>query len=285
MSESTTSAPPATKPPLLAYHGDPATKEKYIARVRAHRAAERLVQGRTWQGPRGSEKGCAIGCTLEAYDHHRYPIELGVPVELARLEDRIFEGLDVETAMAWPERFLSAIRPGADLSGVWPKFAIWLLEVMCAKSDAAKPVASLYRRRLEGSEPTRADWLAARDSARVVRDAAYTRRNKIWDDYYAARRRAAASRPEAVAAAEAAVVAEAAVAAAAVAVAVAEAEAEAEAVAEAVAAAAAVAVAVAEAEAEAEAVAWDRYWSIRGEARKKAWVRIADKLEELLSAA
>ena len=64
---------------MIAFHGDPATKEKYIARVRAHREADRLVQGEIWDG----DKGCAVGCTLESYEHERYPVELGVPEELA----------------------------------------------------------------------------------------------------------------------------------------------------------------------------------------------------------
>ena len=108
---------------MLAYHNDPAIKAKYLTRVQAHRAADSLIQGTGWE----DGKGCAVGCTLEAYDHARYPIELGIPLHLAHLEDRLFELQSREDAMAWPERFLAAIRPGADLSGVWPKFAVWML--------------------------------------------------------------------------------------------------------------------------------------------------------------
>ncbi len=69
--------------PMLAYHNDPAVKALYLARVRAHRLADNLIQGTTWT----DGKGCAIGCTLESYDHRRYPIELGIPTVLAHLED------------------------------------------------------------------------------------------------------------------------------------------------------------------------------------------------------
>jgi hypothetical protein len=108
---------------MLAYHSDPAIKAKYIARVNAHRNADELIQSTGWK----DGKGCAVGCTLESYDHARYPIELGVPLHLAHLEDSLFELLSRQDAMAWPERFLSAIRPGSDLSGVWAKFAVWML--------------------------------------------------------------------------------------------------------------------------------------------------------------
>ena len=94
---------------LRAFHDDPAIKAKYIARVEAHRAADELIRGVGWENGRG----CAIGCTLDAYDHSRYPIELGLPEWFARLEDAIFEGLPVERAMRWPSDVLRAIPVGA----------------------------------------------------------------------------------------------------------------------------------------------------------------------------
>lgn len=102
---------------MISFHGDEAIKEKYLARVLHHRELDHLVQGIGWES-NGTTKGCAVGCTLEAYDHSRYPIELGIPTWLAHLEDRIFEGLPVESAMEWPERFLRAIPVGVDLEPV-----------------------------------------------------------------------------------------------------------------------------------------------------------------------
>jgi hypothetical protein len=110
--------------PLRAFHGDPAIKVHFIERIRAHRAAEHLVQGVGWEKTSTQTRGCAIGCTLEAYDHARYPIELGLPEWLAQLEDRIFEGLPVALAQAWPELFLEAITPGADVEPVRHQLAI-----------------------------------------------------------------------------------------------------------------------------------------------------------------
>jgi hypothetical protein len=157
---------------MIAYHGDPSIKEKYLARVRAHRAADNLVRGVGWK----DGKGCAIGCTLESYDHERYPIELGIPVKLARLEDAIFEGLPDDEAMEWPERFLSAIRPGADLSMVWPRFAVELLidpehgaaahvEQDSRVIGTIGSVVDLYKRQIAGDDPPVAEWTAARARA------------------------------------------------------------------------------------------------------------------------
>lgn len=109
---------------MQAYHNDPAIKEKYLARVRAHKEADEIVhQWIEWK-----DGWDAIGCTVHSDDHKAYETELGIPEVLAHLEDRIFDGLPFDhLAMLWPERFLSAIRVGADLSRVWPQFAVWFL--------------------------------------------------------------------------------------------------------------------------------------------------------------
>lgn len=112
---------------MIAYHGDPAVKAKHIARVRAHREAGRLVQEIGWENGRG----CAVGCTLESYDHRGYPQILGIPIDLPYLKDVLFELQPNVDAQLWPERFLAAIRPGVDLRGVWSEWAYWMLLDPC----------------------------------------------------------------------------------------------------------------------------------------------------------
>jgi hypothetical protein len=127
---------------LIAYHGDPAIKKTYLARVREHARLDHLVQGTGWK----NGKGCAVGCTLEAYDHARYPIELGVPEWLAHLEDGIFEELPWDDARTWPERFLDAIPVGADLEPVQWQQAIWRHERQLAALEGnAEPCAQQVR--------------------------------------------------------------------------------------------------------------------------------------------
>lgn len=148
---------------LRAFHDSQELKDHYLQRVRAHAAADRLIQGTGWENGRG----CAVGCTLESYDHSRYPVELGIPRVLAHLEDRLFERLPKSEAMTWPERFLSVIQPGADLSMVWPRFAVWLLDVELAKwrTFASDAVVRLYNRRIAGDEPSDQEWYQARAAA------------------------------------------------------------------------------------------------------------------------
>ena len=109
---------------MLAYHNDKNRKRKILEKLARHRSADRLVQG---YGYWSHGKGCAVGCTIQSGDHREYETRFGIPANLARLEDAIFEWLDIETARAWPERFMSAIEPGADLSLVCWKFVHWLL--------------------------------------------------------------------------------------------------------------------------------------------------------------
>jgi len=117
---------------MKAFHNNLDIKHKYLERVRAHRKADNLIQGIGWENGRG----CAVGCTLEAYDHSLYPIELGIPEWLARLEDAIFEKIPNDKSMLWPERFLAAINPGADLEKVKMPFIIHVLEQTIASMDA-----------------------------------------------------------------------------------------------------------------------------------------------------
>ena len=52
---------------------------------------------------------------------------MGIPRILARLEDRIFEGLPNDKAKTFPIEFLSAIPVGVDLSNVWRQLMSWIL--------------------------------------------------------------------------------------------------------------------------------------------------------------
>ena len=95
---------------MIAFHGDPEIKKKYLERVRAHRRTDEIIKGKYWE----NGKGCAIGCTIHSNLHANYETELGIPRILAKLEDGMFEGLPNDYAMKWPEKFLDAIPVGAD---------------------------------------------------------------------------------------------------------------------------------------------------------------------------
>jgi hypothetical protein len=168
---------------MQAYHNDPALKEQFVTLLKQHQAADQIVQGTYWS----DGHGCAVGCSIESLrqikglrsvdhsNHALYEELIGVPRILARLEDGIFEGLPTKAAHEWPVRFAEAVPVGADLSRVWPQFAVWLLVdpqdgvIKFAKTErsrqAIQEVADLYSQQLNGLTITEQEWRAASPSS------------------------------------------------------------------------------------------------------------------------
>ena len=86
-------------------------------------------------------------------------IEMGVPEQLAHLACEInkheFVLNDLDDALARK----------ADLKLVWPRWALWLLDVELKKYKTSAPVAALVRRQCEGDLPSRTAWQAAEHEA------------------------------------------------------------------------------------------------------------------------
>ena len=170
---------------MIAYHGNPELKTQMVALAHEHQRLDRVVRGAYGRlGKQGEwTGGCAVGCTLESArqltgdaavdhsDHAAYERYLGIPTVLARLEDGIFEGLPLDEALTWPVRFLEAVPVGADLSMVWPRFAVWLMDDLVTSTinpdvvAAAARVQALYRRWVDGDKPGRDEWFSAAEAA------------------------------------------------------------------------------------------------------------------------
>lgn len=156
---------------LIAFHNKKEVKAEYLARVKAHQKADEIVKGQYWKGG----KGCAVGCTIHGSSHAKYETELGIPMTLAYLEDRIFENLPNDKAKKWPLKFLNAVKPGADLSLVTAKFMVWLLEDEVSQHfdavkfpDVAKvsaKVIELYKKKIAGEKVSDAEWQEAARAA------------------------------------------------------------------------------------------------------------------------
>lgn len=180
---------------MLAYTNTVLDKPTVLARVRAHRLADTLIFGKGWCGVRDSGAGCAVGCTLHTYDHTKYPAVIGVPVELAHLEDAIFDGFgrtdQKELGLAWPERFLDAIPVGADLSMVWPRWALWMLRGLNDRGNAQVRsaidgvIAPYDEWAGTGTKPARDRWIVARKAAAraAARAATYAAANAAYAAY------------------------------------------------------------------------------------------------------
>ncbi len=163
---------------MLSFHNDPAVKLKYVLRTEAHREADNLIRGTGWNG----SKGCAVGCTLEKYNHSQYPIELGIPEWLARVEDTLFEGMSHGRAMLWPSEFLMATPVGVTEEqfdrNVKAPFLVLVLESTLRTFDqAANPaVTAAVQRSIalwKRSDINSPAWLAEAEAAAAAARAAW----------------------------------------------------------------------------------------------------------------
>jgi hypothetical protein len=144
---------------MKAFHGKKTIKAKYLSRIRAHAAADEIEKGFYWQ--RG--RGCAVGCTIHGSDHAAYETELGIPMWLALLENRIFEGMPLDQAKLWPEKFLAAIAVGQDLEKVKKPFLAFV--VADAKESARSATARATSALTEALTATEAASEAAEAAA------------------------------------------------------------------------------------------------------------------------
>ena len=170
---------PTATPPLVAFHGQPAIKAKYLLRLEAHRAAGDLTRGPFgWMAtPDRAEAsewfGMAVYCAFhdKADPYGAAERQIGVPLVLARLLEDCFKSMSAARYAIWPGQFLQAIPVGADLSGVWSRLAHWLLVAAPdvrrvaqtpGQRAAIQAVADLYLAELAGPPVPRRAWLTAR---------------------------------------------------------------------------------------------------------------------------
>ncbi len=162
---------------MQAFLNDPKVRKLYLGRVKSHAKADEIVQGKYWE----NGHGCAVGCTIHDSNHAKYESELGIPIELAYLQDALFEALPAAEAKTFPAEFLGAIKVGADLSRVWGKFHVWLLidaqDGVINATDREdvkgwiKNIAVLYERSAAGQEATQEEKDTAARAARAAWDA------------------------------------------------------------------------------------------------------------------
>jgi hypothetical protein len=112
---------------MLAYHAKRLLKDHYLDAAEFHAWTDRYQQGLYFDPE--NLRGCAVGCwSKDPFGgHERLAAEMGVPEDLLRLADQLFEALPDGDFQTWPRRFAAAIPPGADLGGVRSRFLQWLL--------------------------------------------------------------------------------------------------------------------------------------------------------------
>jgi len=174
---------------LSAYHGSEEVKAKYVNRMKAHIEADELDRGIGFENGRG----CAVGCTLNKYDHSAFPSELGIPEWAAYLLDTLHENTSDDV---WPTlslRFLCAIKPGANLEPVRNHIHLFILRRNRERVESLKKLdkavqaqviaaidqcIELHARELQRVIDPAAS--AARSAASAARSAAWSAESAAW---------------------------------------------------------------------------------------------------------
>ncbi len=112
---------------MRAYLDSPDLKKSYLAVARQHQELDRYAKGLYWDA--AESRGCAVGCWTRDPNggHAGLAAEMGVPEELLRLADGLFEALPEPDYKAWPSRFAKAIPTGSELKPVGPKLLRWMV--------------------------------------------------------------------------------------------------------------------------------------------------------------
>lgn len=174
---------------MLSYHNDIEVKNKYVERFAKHRELDEVIQGTGFHNGRG----CFVGCTLDSYEHSRFPDELGWPEWLAHLADNIFECLSKEEAPQFGADLLGAVPVGVDLENLRHIIAIKRLESVTENCKYYKNINDLkkvinkvidcHKSELSGAS---CDWNAANAEMNAEMNKKCAARSALWNEECAA---------------------------------------------------------------------------------------------------
>ena len=166
------------------------TKTEFLKELRRHQKADAFLRGTYQEAATNAVgfRGCAVGCSLHSVarfkdvalnyaDHKSYETHLGIPEWLARVEDRLFEGMGAECAETWPVDFAKAIPEGANLETVKGPFLVIILRRVLTKfnHDKFPDVKAAVERSIacwENPNTTEEEFRQARAEAEAEAEAA-----------------------------------------------------------------------------------------------------------------
>lgn len=197
-----------------AWHNSPELKAEVTERMILHRYQDSIVQGvfqRYAPEVATKYKGCLIGCLLPKVAsgkdplpaigwHQEVEIQYGIIEAVGNLLDRIFENLPHGAHAKFAVDSIKAIPVGADLFLVPSRLVLHALSELWSVEPVIngllEHVVALYQRRVNGDEPTRAEWLLVKEAAReyparhlmanIIATAAWFCLSDTDPDFYAA---------------------------------------------------------------------------------------------------
>lgn len=162
----------------LTYHNNPYLKDRVVRAAEDHRQADRFVQGAYLATGDGEWRGCSVGCTVapllaaergvpvtqvsSVRWHGEESRLLGIPEWLARVQDRVFEGLGNDHT-EWTPRLLAAIPVGVSHESLSVARDEWLRDLLHDPARGAVPAAARSLRRAGQND-------SASDLERITRE-------------------------------------------------------------------------------------------------------------------
>ncbi|MFZ6846330.1 hypothetical protein [Undibacterium sp. RuTC16W] len=184
---------------ISAFHGDPALKAELINPLRARWAANELLPASILKWMPEERIYSLCGAMVESQDKDVFQQRTGIPLELAMLSEALISASIEVTGdpsnplgfiirgdnviLAFGMEWLDAVRPGADLTDVVPRYAVQLLQSMLrpdfvlsehiepALAAVAARLLDLWQRELAGQSVDAQEWRAVRAAALQVSEA------------------------------------------------------------------------------------------------------------------
>ena len=157
---------------MLSFNNDPKVKADWIAKGKAHQAAD-MIMARTYgQTINGKFKACTIGCYADRNvrdKHQNVADQIDGSIRLSHCRDAIFEGLsriDPKLGIEFHTQWIEAIPVGVETSEferVAEKLILkatkWKAEKFGVPDNKHLLIAiKLYERRIAGDDPPLDEW-------------------------------------------------------------------------------------------------------------------------------
>jgi hypothetical protein len=152
---------------LCAFNGDVNIKNNILIQLKNHYDNKQIIKSRGFDNEKG---GGAIECIIHEEAYYKLQTNLGIPLTLGYVINNIYHGLqDKYLSQNLPFKFIESICVGADLTLVWPKFALWLIKdekygfskffkSSRKKNDLITYVINLYDRVIKNDNINNDEW-------------------------------------------------------------------------------------------------------------------------------
>lgn len=154
---------------IQAFHNKDSLKQKVIFRMEQHIKADQLVQGTGYDKSTG--KGCAVGCSIDCYDHQSFADTLGLDIWIPQMYDTVHEGISAKHFKKFDMDFIKSIPVGmttkqSDLVRL-QLFYFMLTEIIPSEFQKYKEIADiieLFKLSIEGVTVTKSQWRKVADA-------------------------------------------------------------------------------------------------------------------------